>query len=97
MIVKAENHLLHRPMNNFAVPQTYGGLNFLQSLLHAWDKCTVSLLLLFIFQFWISMFLIEKISKPIASLVMSGANLGLDGNCWENMPIIGRELNGGQL
>lgn len=25
MIVKAENHLLHRPMNNFAVPQTYGG------------------------------------------------------------------------
>lgn len=49
MIVKAENHLLHRPMNNFAVPQTYGGLNFLQSLLHAWDKCTVSLLLLFIF------------------------------------------------
>lgn len=50
------------------------------------------------FQFWISMFLIEKkIPKPIASLVMSGANLGLDGNCWENMPIIGRELNGGQL
>lgn len=25
------------------------------------------------------------------------ANPGLDGNCWENMPIIGRELNGDKL
>lgn len=45
MIVKAENHLLQRPMNNFAVPQTYVGYTSCSVLLHARDKCTVFLLL----------------------------------------------------
>lgn len=77
-----------------------GWLNFLQSLLHAWDKCKVSLLLLFFFFFFGKHVLMkEKKIKPIASLVIeSGANPGFkDRNHCENMPTAGRELNGGQL
>lgn len=39
MIVKAENHLLRRPIHNFAEPQTYVGETSC-SLLHAQNKCS---------------------------------------------------------